>query len=113
MIKRTLLRSGIQLLGLCVLALVLSATRVQAMSNSCEEQSAECASHCGSSWSWDVTGQMWDQQRMIQVWDPQLGWVWINEPGYVPVYGATFGPDVDYWECIPEDSGNGICMCRY
>lgn len=113
MIKRTLLRSGLQLLGLCVLALFLSTTRVDAAANSCQEQSAACATHCGTYSDWVVVGQTWDPDRMVHVWDPVEGWVWVNDPGYVDVFGATFGYAVEYRECIPDDGGNGLCMCGY
>jgi len=50
---------------------------------------------------------------MVHVWDPVEGWVWVNDPGYVDVFGATFGYAVEYRECIPDDGGNGLCMCGY
>jgi hypothetical protein len=112
MIKRTLVRSGLQLLGLCVLALFLSTARVDAAMASCEEQAAACAGICGTTVDWGEVGQYWDEGRLVWVFNWEQGWHYEDIPGYSPIYGATFGNGVEYWECTPG-SIHGICQCRY
>jgi len=104
MLKKTLLRSGFQLLGLFVLAFFLSTAKVDAAMNTCEEQAAECASHCGTTynaetfWIWSTCAYLVNNQCVAD---------------WVPIIVGTFGSGVEYWECIPNDGGNGICQCKY
>ena len=105
MIRGTLVRSGLQLLGLCVLALFLSTTAVHAEEHTCEEQLAECGSHCGTTVNYEVTGGWWDNCQHYSGTGCVAGWS--------PIYNATWGNGIENWECLPHDGGNGICQCAY
>ena len=113
MIKRTIVRAGLQLFGLCVLGLFLTTTRVQALTN-CESQAAECASHCGSTVGETYVGNQWNPyHEWGWSWDEELDdWVegWIGD--YEPFFSYGFSSGVDSWSCAWDtNGGKGYCQC--
>jgi hypothetical protein len=117
MITRILWRSGLQLLGLCVLALFLTTAKVQAAQQECIDQAATCASHCGTTMTWGIAYSFWDPyHHWGWFWD-EIDYQWYEGwlGGYTDVYNYDIGSGVEYFECDPGVfSGRGaVCMCRY
>ena len=103
MIHKTLIRSALQLVGLCFAAFMLSSTPVKASEIDCEELAAECAAYCGTTYNME-TFYIWDSCAYMVNNQCVADWR--------PVIVGTFGPGVESFEC-EEETEYYHCACAY
>ena len=95
MLQKSLIRSLIQFVGLCLSAVLLSATPAEASSFSCTERASACASRCGTTMLWEFSHWAYDQ---------------YHEP--FAVYNYEYGNGIEEFWC-DQTSEQSLCMCRY
>lgn len=119
MIDKTVLRSALQLAGLCLAVVVLSTTPVQGFDEECEEgcqitfsctdEAASCDLQCGETVTWQF------QYYQVHNWYhyiPELPTLSHWHEDNHAVYNYQYGSGIENFEC-DELAETSSCSCRY
>ena len=116
MIQKAMLRSGLQLVGLCLVAALFSTTPLQGFDDECPDEcsfwnctdkAAECSLQCGETVTWTYN-YAWEHY-----WEHNTGeWGihWHHETH--PVWNYQYGSGIQNFEC-DEQAQTSSCICTY
>lgn len=108
MVQTSVTRSAMQLVFLCLVALLIfgAAPRAGTFDEECDEQAAACYDKCGT-----TTIPCTYNINNAEYWTCEF---WLGSECVYAYYTGRwcYGDGVDYFECRPGE-GKGYCMCSY
>lgn len=111
MIRKTLIRSILQLVLLVSAAVALAETNVLAVDYWCVARASACASQCGTTVNSQVVGTHNEACCSLEWSEAQQGFVCVSN-NECPVYYHQYGSGVENFEC-DEGSQYSWCQCAY